>query len=326
MIIFGAACLQCALSYSSSAFAQIPEGRGIDSQSAMYEPGPSSYLTVRGGDILDHLAVSFSAIIDHHRRPLKLETAKTDSTKGEAFLVDDWWGADFMWAFGFFDYIQLGMVMPVVFYQDGEGHNYFTESNEEELEQGDLAASAVRDLRLHLKGVFLRSSKDNKSDELYENGGFQMGVEAAFAFPTGDTDAYAGGRGYGIFPMLFGEYKIGMFSVAANAGARIRTEDVNFVNLNVGHQLAFGLALAGHFTDRRVIALLDSNALAGLMEEGQGVALEFMGGMGYIAGEDRDVMIKAGLGSGVSIGNVTAVPDIRMLIGIVYSPLAEEDW
>lgn len=127
------------------------------------------------------------------------------------------------------------------------------------------------------------------------------------------------------FPTAIADFHRCMFSAAVNLGARLRfAQSEEIANLSVGHQGTFGFGVTGHLLDRRL--LLSAEGM-GLVEfDGfDRVALEYRGSVGYIPDDAKAVTLWLSGGSAVGTGDLLGSPQVRVLLGITYSPRDEDD-
>lgn len=285
------------------------EGRGVDSQLMWPTPGPGHFATVMSSDVLEHKTASFSTMINYYRKPLGLT-----SPAGESWVVENATVTDFMWGFGIADLFQIGIVLPLVLEQNGEG---MTAIQPEGTPDADymLASSALRDIRLNFKTRFLGGNA-----EIPDQRDFGLSFDVGLALPSGDEMSFAGDGGVVLFPTLIADFHRCMFSAAVNIGGRFRfDQDISMLNASVGQQGTFGVAATGHFLKRR---LLVSGELTGVVEfDGfDRVGMEYRGSLGYVPDTNRSITIWAGAGSAFGTGDLLGTPQVRALVGLSYAP------
>jgi hypothetical protein len=293
------------------------DGEGVDSQVLWTTPGPSNFPTLQSSDIVGHLGVAFGAVFGYYRESLGLVVSapQADGTTDETtkWAVENAVTADFMWAFGLADIFQIGLVLPVVLDQSGVGATPFQPQGVDDSSY-KLAGSALRDLRFNAKTRFVGGNA-----EIPDRRGFGLGLDVGVTIPSGDELNFAGENGFVVAPLAIFDYHLCKFSIAANVGARLRTEKAQLADLVVGHQFVYGLGVTGHYLDRRLLLSAEG---AGLVElDGfDRVGFEYRGAVGYMPDDARAVTLWLSGGSSLGTGDVLGVPQMRLLLGITYAP------
>ncbi len=291
-------------------------GEGIDSQILWPTPGPSNFPTVLSSDTVGHTGVTFSALFGYYRKPLGVENRATGD---DDWIVENAFVADFLWAFGIIDIFQIGLVLPVTLDQDGVGAMPFKPQGAEEADYA-LASSALRDLRFNVKTRFLGGKA-----EIPDRRDFGLALDLGLAVPTGDELNFAGDEGAVFFPTAIVDFHRCKFSAALNMGARLRfSESQDLADESVGHQGTFGAGVTSHLFKRRLLLSAEGTGLVEF-DGFDRFALEYRGGVGYIPDKERAVTIWAAAGSSAGTGDLLGTPLLRVLIGITYSPGAEDD-
>ena len=313
------AALICVLALTAAQVANAQsDGTGVDSQLVWTSPGPSSFPTVVSADVVPHKGVTFGAMLDYYRKPLGLEiTDSTGETETE-WVVSHALTVDFAWAFGILDIFQLGVVLPVVIDQDGAGATPFMPLG---VDDGTykLSGAAVKDMRFDLKTRFMGKSEDPATR------GFGLALDVAMSIPTGDELNFAGEEGFVFQPLIVADYRSSIISTALNLGARLRTEKAALADLEVGHQALAGLGVTGHLWEGRVLLFAEATMLAE-MDGFDRIGLEYRGGAGVIADDQKAVTVWIGAGSSAGTEDLLGTPIFRMLLGITYAPGDEEEF
>ena len=294
------------------------DGEGVDSNLLWPAPGPSHYVTLQSSDIAGHTRVAFGALFGYYRKSLGLEIL--DSTSGETdteWVVEHAATVDFMWAFGLFDWVQLGVALPVVLDQGGVGATPFMPAGVDDATY-KLAASALRDIRLDVKTRLLGGRAEDP-----ERRGLGLAVDLGMTLPTGDELNFAGERGVVFVPTAVVDYHQCCISAALNVGARLRTEEARLHRTSVGHQGVAGLGVTGHLVDRRL--LLSAEGVAVVELDGfDRAGIEYRAAVGYVPDEARAVTLWVSGGSAAGTGDLLGTPQLRVLVGLTYAPGEEE--
>ena len=318
--ILGLLLVLTAMSLSCVVHAQqiIGDGKGVDSQLLWVSPGPSNFPTLQSSDIVGHKGVAFGALFGHYRKPLGVEVTDDTGAGETMWVVEHATTADFMWAFGIKDLMQLGLLLPVVIDQDGVGAMPFMPLGADDSTY-KLAGSALKDLRFDIKTRFVGGGA-----EIPDRRDFGLALDVAMSIPTGDELNFAGENGLVIAPNAIFDFHRCKFSAALNIGARLRTEKAKLANLTVGHQGTAGLGLTGHYLDRRLLLSAEGTTIVEFNGFDR-VGFEYRGGVGYIPDEAKAVTIWLSGGSSVGTGDLLSTPRMRFLLGLTYAPGAEEE-
>ncbi len=288
------------------------DGEGIDSQVLWPTPGPSNFPTVQSSDIVGHKNVSFSALFGYANKPMPM----LEGPGGKGWAVKHAFTADFLWAFGIFDYAQIGLALPVILDQKGVGVTPIQPVGAEDADYV-LAGSALRDLRFNVKGRFLGGKAANPDTR-----GLGLGLDIGLSVPTGDELNFAGDEGAVLFPTGIVDFHKCMFSAAVNLGARIRFSESEALvkeDFKIGHQGTAGLGVTGHLLDRRLLLSAEGTGLVEI-DGFDRVGMEFRGGVGYIPDDARAITLWLAGGASAASETFLGAPRLRMLVSMTYAP------
>jgi hypothetical protein len=321
--LMGSLALAVAMAAGGTALAQgasepLGDGEGVDSQLLWAAPGPSNFPTLASADILGHKGVSFGAVFDYYRRPLALDIRMSDGATDRKWVVEYAGTADFTWAFGIADWVQLGVVLPVVLDQSGVGATPLMPLGVDDSTY-KLAGAALKDMRFDAKVRFLGGQSKTP-----ETRGFGLALDVAMAVPTGDELNFAGEKGFVFAPNIIVDLHRCPISAALNLGARLRTEKARLADLTVGHQATAGLGVTGHLLDRRFL-LSAEGALVAEMDGFDRIGFEYRAGVGYVPDDARALTLWISGGSSAGTGDLLGTPQLRFLVGLTYAPKPEED-
>jgi len=321
--LIGSLTLAAAMSAGGAVLAQgggepVGDGEGVDSQLLWAAPGPSNFPTLASADILGHKGVSFGAMFGYYRRPLALEIQMSDGSSDTRWVVEYAATADFTWAFGIADWVQLGVVLPVVLDQSGVGATPLMPLGVDDSTY-KLASSALKDMRFDAKVRFLGGKSETP-----ESRGFGLALDVAMAVPTGDELNFAGEKGFVFAPNIIVDLHRCPISAALNVGARLRTEQAKLADLTVGHQMTAGLGVTGHLLDRRFL-LSAEGALVAEMDGFDRIGFEYRAAVGYIPDQARALTLWVSGGSAAGTGDLLGTPQLRFLVGLTYAPRPEEE-
>ena len=206
-------------------------------------------------------------------------------------------------AVAFLDWVEAGLVLPVVLHQSGDGV----------AGQGNPVSFGVGDLRLHVRAQLYRT----------EDGVFAIGLEPVVTFPTGrEVDQFMGSNGFTFSPWLNLSVQIERFGMAFNFGYRL-VEKNQVGDLELDDELRARIGAWVTLVPEQLDLFAEAMAATSAMDPFSSVEqspVELLGGLKYhvIPGID----LYAGAGAGLTRGY--AAPDFRVFAGVrLGSPLCE---
>lgn len=179
--------------------------KGFDIQPWRPTPGPRDLLIVPQSQPLRHKSVAVGAYFSFSLDPLVLLNGEGER---QLQLVRNRLEMDLMAAGGLGDWVELGVVFPLILYQSGD--------NQQQIgREGSVQSFARGDLALIAKGAIVRRLSYAK--------GFGMSASMRVNAPTGEAEAFAGQGGWTFSPTLQGDYRFGGGTlIAAQAGVYYR--------------------------------------------------------------------------------------------------------
>ncbi|MFH0901048.1 MAG: hypothetical protein V2A73_10500, partial [Pseudomonadota bacterium] len=206
----------------------------------MPAPGPGGFWQVDDGDVGPHLAPSVGLVSWESARPLVVSAGwnGTDYKVGDTLSkpISRRVGTDLLISVGLFDRVLVGTAVPLIVLQQGDRFQQLGFAHEDD--NRSLEKSMLGDIRLYAKARFWGAPH-----------GYGPAAAGALvvSLPTGDEENFAGEGGPVYEGRLIGSYRARLWAVAANAGVRIRSEDVQFLDpsMLVGNELVWGVAAEG---------------------------------------------------------------------------------
>ncbi|MFH1436746.1 MAG: OmpA family protein [Pseudomonadota bacterium] len=309
-------CLMLLLSAAPhDVFAQDSENAmdtSLDVQNYRPNPGPGNYFGVGGSDVTPHLQVGFALDVNYQHAPLLF---KDDTTEVESEAVSYQATLDFLWSLGLFNILQLGVALPVVVAQDGDGLELIQEGE-------TLAMTAIRDLRIQLKGKILGKGARGGIDSK----GFGLAIALGLSVPTGDDDNFAGDATVTAdAPVIILDWRNDLVRVSLNLGLRWREMSAVGYDFKLGHQLLYGVGLAVTPLRQRLLVLAEFEGMFGfedLSETINRVPMEARLGIGVAVDKHKDLTLL--VGGGMGLGNAPTVPVFRIIGSVRYAPLNKD--
>lgn len=188
----------------------------FDVQNFRPTPGPRDLIIVPQSQPLSHLSGAIGAYFSFSLDPLVLLNSEGQRA---ADVVKNRVELDVMGAIGLSNWLELGLVMPIVLFQES--------SNLEVIgEEGEIKSNAVGDLAAMFKVPFVR--------RLSYASGFGVALQGRVNFPTGDQDAFASDGRVTFTPSLIADYRFGNgILLALQSGVHIRPA-IEFMDVKLG--------------------------------------------------------------------------------------------
>ena len=280
----------------------------LDVQNYRPNPGPGNYFGVGGSDVTPHLQVGFSLDVNYQHVPLLFQD---DITGEESEAVSYQATLDFLWSLGLFNILQLGVALPVVVAQDGDGISIIQEGE-------TLAMTAIRDLRIQLKGKILGKGARGG----FDSKGFGLAIALGLSVPTGDDDNFAGDTNVTAdAPVIILDWRNDLVRVSLNLGLRWREMSAVGYDFRLGHQLLYGVGLAVTPLKQRLLVLAEFEGMFGfedLSETINRVPMEARLGIGVAVDKHKDLTLI--VGGAMGLGNAPTVPVFRIIGSVRYAP------
>jgi outer membrane protein OmpA-like peptidoglycan-associated protein len=305
----------CALlCISTTARAQTPGLNDTEFQVERFEPLPSqgtNILNTAKSETLPHLAPSFGLFMHYVDDPIQLVEDVNGDTTVQSRIIGSQFKGELWGAVGFFDVVDLGFVLPIVLYQDGDSLEVF--GSDDALETATLA-----DLRVVPKVQLINPDWA---------GGFGAAILGTVFLPMGDTQLNSDGE-IRVEPRLALDWShdIGL-AIAGNVAYAIRPERAaqNFVSDDVvrwsaGIETPTGienLQLIGTvFGDVQLAENRDPANISVDVDDGRGQPAEWLAGVQYSF--PANIVANAGAGTGLTRG--VGSPDFRIFASVGYTP------
>ena len=265
-------------------------------------------LNVHGAEILGHLNFHAGLFLHYADDLLVLVDEGTGESRG---LVSGQLKAEISGAIGFFEWVELGVSLPLVLYQSGGDLGFIGRSGQR------VEGFAVGDLRVVPKGRLL----DPESFS-----GFGLALALPMFFPSGDGDSFNGDGAFRIRPTLVMDWRhdIG-FHVAVNLGYQIRPRrQIHNLVKDDSFDWSLGLQAPVGWDPLRIQASLHGSIQTAQDKDPGALTADFNRFLGSPMELDLatryepipDVSVTAGVGFGVVPS--AGAPDFRLFVGAGY--------
>jgi outer membrane protein OmpA-like peptidoglycan-associated protein len=293
-------------------------------------PGPRNYFSVEGPEIGDDMKPFVGIELSYHHKPLVIygcsDNGQCGDERGVINLVENLMVVDVLGSFNFLKRFQVGLALPVIVWQRGEGYDVVTEAaagggyDERLVKREDSRASSygtIGDIRLHLKVRII-------GDEL--KNGFQLAAAVIPTLPmsswTGQGDGYSGSGFLTVTaPRVIAGFRANALRLALNIGVLWR-EKAELFSAQTGHSLTYGFGI-GYSIVPAVEVLAEIYGQKSLVSESftdmESAPLLFIGGARFRA---KQFLFNVGGGGGILSG--VGVPQFQIVAGGAWAPEAEK--
>lgn len=309
----------------------------IDSDTYWPDAGPQRFAAVGSAETVAPQQVSFGLVTTYLSRPVVLRIASPGPGGSDQFVIDDQVNANFLFAYGVTDRLQLDAALPLTLVQTGAGTSPLTGGPA-------LRDTAVRDMRFGLAYALVPRARVDLERAAREGGpgkGFAVVSRFGMSLPIGDETDFAGERTAVFAPSVAADYRVGRFLFGAEVGARIRPV-TEFAGARVGTQLTTAVG-AGYdvLAHDRLSVLLEGRAYPGFAEQhdtqqsafgirsvpnGKTITpAEWMLGVRSAPLLASDIAFFAGGGGPIPVGDAAiTVPRFRFVLGVTYAPMERD--
>lgn len=295
--------LTCLLAmFATSALAQPQPVPGFELERFTFNPGARQTMTLGSADLLDARQLSLGLVGHYAHDPLVFTV---DGVRVGA-LVSSRVTAHLVAGFGIFDWLEVGLQVPLVAFQRGDDLASYGLL--------PVASTALGAPMLQGRVAFLRQDRGRPLD---------LGLMLGLTLPLGTAAALTKDPGLGLafVPRVQAGYSFGPVRIGAEVGATVRGPQTlsptsTVIIDEVGSQFAFGLAVA---TTRALHVIRGEVGLRGLVpftKSSASVEVLLGARAGFLEHEQLEVFLLGGPG----IGGTPGTPAFRAMAGIAWTP------
>ena len=276
-------------------------------EAELFEPLPSqgiNHLQVGASRVLAHLRPSFGLILHYQTDPYSISNEDGDIVTD---LISDRVTTEVWAALGLFDFLEIGLVMPVILAQSGDDLGVIGLS-------GSVDGAALRDLRIVPKLQLVRA------------GGFGLGVLGQIFVPTGDQSQFGSDGDVRGQVRLVADYEDGGFALALDGGLDFRPRRQTLTHISED-AVRLGLAVRVPLGVEWLRLLATGNALLPLVPDRDptNLALDATNGPDPavevdLAFEARFGDFVATVGAGHGLTDGIGAPELRVFALFGYTP------
>jgi outer membrane protein OmpA-like peptidoglycan-associated protein len=272
---------------------------------------PQDLVVVTQSRPLSHLSVAGGPYLSYSLNPLTLVPEGGDL--GKISLVGNRLQLDAMASVGLFDWVEVGVDMPLILAQGGQNLEVIgTEGSVESFVLGDLRFTG----KLAVPG--LRRPAEGK--------GFGAALTLNVSLPTGEQDAFAGDGELTWAPGLVLDYRFGSGILLALNGGFWKRPDYVFNGVSVGDMMPFGVGTEVPIVRGSGITAVGlvhgAVSLEKLPNEPRQVPAELLIGLRWYSSTGLTFTFGGGAGCGCSL----ASPTLSFFTSIIWIPAKTREW
>lgn len=249
--------------------------------------------------LLRHLAIFTGVSFDYMNDPLVIVA---DSKTVHRRLVAHRFTIEPFVALGLFNWVEVGLALPLIAYQSGQRED----------DPAFVRRSGLGDFRLAFKGALVRHE---------QSGGLGLAWVLDVSFPTGRSDSFMRDRSITATPRLVFDYRIRGFVFGVNIGYRFRRR-VEFRDLVIDDEVRVSLGALFPLWRDRVELTAEANVAFGVLaysalanrSQPLDTPTELLTQLRY----RHPSGLVASLGGGVALSPGYAAPDFRLMLRLAY--------
>ncbi|MBX3223733.1 MAG: hypothetical protein KF795_24685 [Labilithrix sp.] len=299
----------------------------INSDTFWPHAGPQRFAAVGSAETVAERQIAFGLVTSWQSRPIIVGGPSPGGAGSDQFAIDDQVNANFLFAYGVTDQLQLDLGMPITLVQTGAGTSPLTGGR-------PVRDTAVRDMRFGLAYALVPRERGDLWKAAEEGGagkGFALATRLTFSAPAGDNTSFAGERTMVFAPSLAADYRVSRMFFGADVGARVRPV-TEFAGARIGTQLTTALGAGVDILPRDVLSVfLEGRAYVNFAEqrsarlESDGrtiIPAEWLLGLRSAPVLGGDVSFFGGGGGPIPLSeDPTTVPRFRFVLGVTYAPM-----
>lgn len=306
----------------------------VNSESYWPHAGPQRFAALGSAETLAARQIGFGLVTSYLSRPVVISGPSPGGAGTDQFAIDNQVNANFLFAYGATDRLQLDLGLPITLVQTGAGTSPLTGGR-------PIRDTAVRDLRFGFAYALLprdRIDPQKAADEGGPGKGFAVASRLTLSAPIGDNTDFAGERTMVFAPSIAADYRLWRMFFGADVGGRIRPV-TEFAGARIGTQLTTAIGAGYDILPSDVLSVfLEGRAYVNFAEQ----HTTQLSALGQIKSEPNGEMIipaewtlgvrsQPFLGGDVSFfgggggplpltPSPITVPRFRFLLGVTYAP------
>jgi len=306
----------------------------INSDTLWPHAGPQRFAAVGSAETVAQRQIAFGLLASYQSRPIVINGPSPGGAGTDQYAIDNQVNANFLFAYGVTDRLQLDLGVPITLVQTGAGTSPITGGRA-------IRDTAVRDMRFGLAYALVpraRTDLQKAADEGGPGKGFALASRLTVSAPIGDNTDFAGERTAVFMPSLAGDYRVWRMFFGAEVGARIRPV-TEFAGARVGTQLTTALGAGFDILRQDYLSvLLEGRAYVNFAEQHTSqqnafgridsipngrniIPAEWLLGLRSAPVLGGDIAFFAGGGGPIPLTeSPITVPRFRFVLGVTYAP------
>jgi len=283
--------------------AQAQEGSLPVQQFAPAPGGDSNYVSTQGTGTLPALTPAVGVYLNYAHDPLILRRLSNDE---QVSLIEHHVQLDLIAALGLFDFLELGVAIPMTLYQ-AAGDESST------LRPNPVDSFTTGDIRLYPKVSIVHDPE-----------GFGLAFLALVTLPTGSPENLQGNESVTFEPRLMAQMAFGrQFRFGASVGAILRPEKQQLFNIDVGTELTFGLGIEYKIDPDAFAIILEGYGKASLESGTQAEENPIEVALAARYWPVKEHALTLGVARGLTEGYGS--PDFRVFLGYNFTSKEDDD-
>lgn len=297
---------------STSAFAQ---DISTAFQAEHFEPMPdqrTNLLNLAKTQPIPHLSPGLNLFLHFADDELQVIREGAADDAEPTRLLDDQLRAEIGLAMGFFDFMDIGVILPLIVYQTGDDQKIIDRPGK------SVDSFAIQDLRIVPKVRFI--------DPEWA-GGFGAGLSVPIYIPIGDTEQFAGTGDVRFEPRLALDwFSEGGFGIVGNIAYQIR-ENQQARNFVQDDAVRWGAGLEVPLSEDSVTLLANVFGEIPLEDVTEGTVtsanaqaspIEALAGLRFLFGD-----VHTQVGGGLGLADGVGAPDFRVFGSVGWTPMSK---
>lgn len=278
--------------------------------------GPQRFAAVGGTETVTPRQVAFGVVATYLSRPILLNAPPPGPGGTDQYAIDNQVNANFLFAYGVTERLQVDLAAPITLVQDGAGTSPLTGGRA-------LRNTAVRDMRFGLAYAII--PRERVALEAQQ---FSLLARMTFSAPIGDNQSFAGERTVVYVPSVSADYRIWRFFAGADVGARVRPA-TEFSGAKIGTQLTAAAGAGFEILPKEKLSvLLEGHLYPSLAKQASGsnaMPSEWLVGLRSAPFFAGDLSFYGGGGGPMPFSESPITqPRFRFVLGITYAPLGRD--
>jgi hypothetical protein len=306
----------------------------INSDTYWPHAGPQRFAAVGGTETVASGQIGFGLVTTYLSRPIIINGPSPGGAGTDQYAIDDQVNANFLFAYGVTDRLELDIGVPVTLVQTGVGTSPITAGP-------GLHDTALRDMRFGFAYALvprLRMDPETAANEGGAGKAFAVAARLDMSAPVGDNTDFAGERSVVFAPSVSADYRIWRLFFGAEVGARLRPV-TEFAGARVGSQITTALGAGIDILPHDLLSLFyEARAYSNLPEQHTGqqtstgltsrpngqtiTPAEWFVGLRTAPLLDGDFSVFGGGGGPIPFSeSPITVPRFRFVLGVTYAPM-----